>query len=289
MEIASENFMHPEDSMSDLIFESYGATRAEAVFERKKQIVQARRNLKDHQLCWACGWTTVHQMRSSYNPRIKVVLTRENMGLWALGSKYLLKDFPNDGSSPGNDYVTHRFLQSQPNSSVPLLKEMQLLSKPTDKTYLLLMSRSESKSLESIWPEVTIKQRLDLRRQMLRILRELRKFTASGAHTVDGGKISDYILGGCSVTRPLCKTIGFNTEEWFANIEEELRVGLEKIHETKDPIIIEREYQKLKSNFPKSEPYILTHGDLTLGNILVDENIQITEIIDWEHAGYYPW
>jgi aminoglycoside phosphotransferase (APT) family kinase protein len=63
---------------------------------------------------------------------------------------------------------------------------------------------------------------------------------------------------------------------------------LTKIHKTKDPTIIEKEFQKLKDNFPKPEPYVLTHRDLTLGNIMIKDD-KITAIIDWEYAGYYPW
>jgi aminoglycoside phosphotransferase (APT) family kinase protein len=44
----------------------------------------------------------------------------------------------------------------------------------------------------------------------------------------------------------------------------------------------------MKDNFPDPEPFVLTHGDLTLGNIIVKDD-KITTIIDWEHAGYYPW
>jgi hypothetical protein len=44
----------------------------------------------------------------------------------------------------------------------------------------------------------------------------------------------------------------------------------------------------MKDKFPNPEPFVLTHGDLTFGNIIVKED-KITEIIDGEYAGYYPW
>jgi hypothetical protein len=44
----------------------------------------------------------------------------------------------------------------------------------------------------------------------------------------------------------------------------------------------------LKANFPECEPYILTHGDLNLSNIIVKDD-KIQAIIDWEVAGYMPW
>jgi hypothetical protein len=44
----------------------------------------------------------------------------------------------------------------------------------------------------------------------------------------------------------------------------------------------------LQKNFPDGAPYVLTHGDLNLGNILVHDG-KIEAIIDWELAGYQPW
>jgi hypothetical protein len=87
---------------------------------------------------------------------------------------------------------------------------------------------------------------------------------------------------------PTCKSMGRTTDEWFENLEEELRSGLCLIHKTTDPIIIEEKFQQLKKNFPKSEPYVLTHGDLNLTNIIVKDD-KIEAIIDWELSGYLPW
>lgn len=42
-----------------------------------------------------------------------------------------------------------------------------------------------------------------------------------------------------------------------------------------------------KDLFDNSEPLVLTHQDLNLRNILVDENYRLW-IIDWAWAGYYP-
>ena len=53
-------------------------------------------------------------------------------------------------------------------------------------------------------------------------------------------------------------------------------------------MIIEKKFQELKRNFPKSEPYVLTHGDLNLSNIIVQDD-KIEAIINWECSGYYPW
>jgi hypothetical protein len=90
-----------------------------------------------------------------------------------------------------------------------------------------------------------------------------------GPGGVEGGELEDYIIGNCSVASPGCKKIGFNVDKWFENLKPELQVGLAKRHKTNDVAKIEEEYQKLKDNFPNSEPFVLTHGDLDFSNNLV--------------------
>jgi hypothetical protein len=125
--------------------------------------------------------------------------------------------------------------------------------------------------------------------QIANFIREIRQFTAPTAQKVDGSALDDVLIGHCLRRHPpTCAKIGHTTEEWFEGIAETLRRGLSMIHETQDPTTIEAKLQELKDNFPKSEPYVLTHGDLHTGNIIVKDD-KIEAIIDWEMAGYYPW
>ncbi|EPE35657.1 Protein kinase-like (PK-like) [Glarea lozoyensis ATCC 20868] len=293
MDFPPENVEHPELCYKGLVYVPEGEEPPEG-FEESRRGLDIENydyeNDENHELCWFCGWTSYNQRTSNYGPRIRFLQDRANTGMWALGSQLLLKDIPNDGHSPGSDFVTQQFLRNQPGLSIPLLKRMELLNEPGDKTYLLLMSRSKGIPLEAMWHTLSDEKKNDLREQMFIYLRELRQFTSPIAQTVDGRLIDDCIIGACGRSRPNCKQIGNTTEEWLESVKEELLVGLSKVHETTDAIVIEKEFQKLKDNFPDSEPYILTHGDLTLGNIMVDpEHNKITEIIDWEYAGYYPW
>ena len=45
--------------------------------------------------------------------------------------------------------------------------------------------------------------------------------------------------------------------------------------------------ENLKERLPRSEPYVLTHCDLNLGNIIVQDG-SLAGILDWEFAAYYP-
>jgi hypothetical protein len=159
--------------------------------------------------------------------------------MWALGSQLLLKYFPNDDYSPGNDFVTQEFLRSQSGLSIPLISQMELLSRPTDKTYLLLMSRAESVPLSTTWPNLSEIKESYIREQLLIYLKEPRQFTSSTAQSVDGKLLDDHIIGDCPIVRPHCKKIGSTTENWFENIAEELRSRISNVHKMKGIRFIE--------------------------------------------------
>ena len=173
--------------------------------------------------------------------------------------------------------------------TIPLVKEMQLLSKPNDTIQFTLMSRAQGVTLLSIWDTIKPEQRGAYVKQLADALVQLRQYTAPVAQKVDGSLLDDTIIGCCGRRHPpTCKKIGNTTDKWFKNMGEELRRGLSKIHKVKDPVIIKQKMLELKRNFPKGEPYVLTHGDLNLSNIIVKDD-KIEAIIDWEMAGYYPW
>lgn len=65
-------------------------------------------------------------------------------------------------------------------------------------------------------------------------------------------------------------------EAWWARVE--------KGFAEKEPAWRE----KMKTEYPgHAAPYVLTHGDLNTGNIMVHDG-HVSGIIDWEYAGYYP-
>jgi hypothetical protein len=151
------------------------------------------------------------------------------------------------------------------------------------------MSRAQGVTLDSIWSTLTPEQKSCYKDQVADVIRQLRQFTAPTAQKVDGSALDDVVISYCFRRHPpTCKKIGGTTEEWFEGIAEELRRGLSIKYNTEDPATIEAKLQELKDNFPKSEPYVLTHGDLHLSNIIVKDD-KIEAIIDWEMAGYYPW
>ncbi|PGH02012.1 hypothetical protein AJ79_07750 [Helicocarpus griseus UAMH5409] len=45
---------------------------------------------------------------------------------------------------------------------------------------------------------------------------------------------------------------------------------------------------QLLDMLPHSSSSVFTHGDIAPRNIMVDENYQITGLLDWEYSGWYP-
>jgi hypothetical protein len=183
--------------------------------------------------------------------------------------------------------MTQEFLRSQPGLDIPLVKEMRRLSEPTDKVHLVLMSRAEGETLDKAWPTLSEEEKSSIRIQLVNIIKQLRQFTAPAPQRVDGSPIDDNFIGICG-RRPSCFNVGSTTDEWFNILEDTIRNGLIEKYETKDTTFIDEKYQELKSKFPKSEPYVLSHGDLDFGNIIVKGG-KIEAIIEWEYAGYLPW
>lgn len=208
--------------------------------------------------------------------------------MWEVGSRWLIRDQPND-ETVGQDFDTQEFLRQQPGLDLPIVKEMRKLSAPTDKVQITLMSRAEGERLDMIWTTLSPEQKLNIRDQIGDAIKKWRQFTSPVAQSVKGEALNDCLIGFCAQrTAPTCKKVGRSDDEWFANIEAELRIGLSELHDTKDPSVIDEKYQELRRNFPKSEPYVLTHGDLNMSNIIVKDG-KLEAIIDWEFSGYFPW
>ncbi|KAH6694969.1 hypothetical protein BKA61DRAFT_584088 [Leptodontidium sp. MPI-SDFR-AT-0119] len=289
--IDHEDYTHPEKLYKNLLLVSGRVSEEDQVKRAGLIDMFSRSRFEDFTkktLCWSCGWTAEDEMYSSYGSRIRIHHTHGNIGIWEIGSRWMIRDQPND-LSVGNDTMTQEFLRRQPGMTIPILKEMTILSAPTDKVLLTLMTRAQGVRLDTIWNTLSTEQKANYRTQFKSCLEQLQQYTSPIAQKVDGNILDDHLIGYCRHrTSPTCKKLGRTTEEWFGNLETELRHGLSNIHKTKDPVLIDAKFQELKDNFPKPEPYVLTHSDLNLTNIIVKDD-QIEAIIDWEFAGYYPW
>jgi len=275
----------PKDLIPDAVFVPAG-TELSAEDKPKFEGVQHR---VDHdsitELCRACGWTNQHEVNTFYLPRLRIFHARQHSGLWEMGNDYVIWDRSGE-KEMNHDFITHQFLKEKRVKDIPLVEEMHQYGKSTDPYHFVVMSRAKGAPLKDVWPTASLEEKRGYVDQLVAAIRELRQFTAPYPQRVDGGPLYDNILPICGVRSP-CKFIGKTTEDWFNNMDAEMRRGLGRKYNTKDDALIDEKLKELKENFPEGAPYVLTHGDINSGNIIVNKG-KITAIIDWELAGYYP-
>ncbi|KAH4040972.1 hypothetical protein HBI64_026250 [Parastagonospora nodorum] len=283
--MAYELDFSPENLIPDMLYKPIDEVVSAEEREKLGGLTVTWARDQEKTLCRSCGWTVYNEMCSSYLSRLHIEGVRNNNGMWSMGNDWIVWDRP--GAECRNDYMTHEFLQKQGVKHIPLVKRMVEFKDEDGGFNFVVMSRARGVRLESVWPTLSTEEKNSYAQQVIAALREMRQFTAEFPQRVDGSPIFDNVIGHCE-SRKMCRDIGKTTDEWFNNIDEELREGISRKFETSDEIVIEAKLQELKQNFPDGAPYVLTHADLNLNNILVHDG-KIVAIIDWEFAGYYPW
>lgn len=221
-----EDYTHPERIYKDLIWQPGRTSLPAEIKEKRKGLLPTgtifEGDMKEEKLCWSCGWSVYNELTSCYGSRLRIYHTRGNVGIWEVGSRWMIRDEPNDASL-GCDFITQEFLRNHsPSLDIPLLKEMRTLSAPTDKVVLTLMSRAQGVGLDTIWPTLTPEQKSDYTSQLGAAIKSWRQFTSPVAKRVDGALLDDCLIGNClRRSAPTCKKIGRTTDEWFSNLEVE--------------------------------------------------------------------
>jgi len=302
--------IHPNNFVKDLILKAHESEPlTEEETKKLKLDTIPEHEMASHEvICHACGWTDYAECITSYIPRIRMECARLNSGLWSVGNKWLMWDKMTDGSL-GNDFITWKFLKEKGTKDIPILDEMIQLNEPDDPVQMTLITRAKGVPLSDIWDRISREEREGYQKQIVAAIKEMRQITSPVPCAVDGTPMIDRFIGCCGFVFQ-CNTIKNTREEWLDGLAEELKYGLSAtgdpwwmpteaymermragFREYKvpvDPAVGEAKFQKMKAWVPQSGPFVLTHGDLHLGNIIVHDG-KITAIIDWETAGFLPW
>lgn len=212
------------------------------------------------------------QISTIYASTVKCFFGHGVRGLWNIGSEYILKELPLIDTF-GDDYIgtdaaTTKFVRE--NTTIPVVEEIKYWK--DDKSHFFLMKRVPGQSLEDAWPSLSRDEQKGYAREVVGYIAELRKLTAAAPQTVEGTPVRDKLLGS---TRTSVRKIE-DKETWWAGVAEGLA--------GRSPEWIER----FKARYPKrTSHYVLTHGDLNIGNIMIHDG-HVSGIIDWEHSGYFP-
>ncbi|GKZ38433.1 hypothetical protein AbraIFM66950_010626 [Aspergillus brasiliensis] len=216
----------------------------------------------------ACGWTHDKQLQSSYDSHLKLFYTAHDHGVWSIGTDVILKERPYDGSR--NEAKALKLLASYSQNPAPELLHDWV---DQDGRYFLLQERMDGDTLETVWPTLTDLQKVAIADQVAGVCKRLQFITSPRIERVDRRACSSTLLFGDSEPHGPFRS---DAELWDA-------VSL-PLRQRSFP---QKALDSLQKRFPQYASYVLTHGDLSIGNIMVKDG-QLVGILDWEHAAYYP-
>ncbi|KAL4883885.1 kinase-like domain-containing protein, partial [Aspergillus karnatakaensis] len=221
--------------------------------------------------CIACGWTPEQQDQCFFTSHVKLFYGASKRGVWSVGSDVIMKERPDEG--PKTEVTTLKFLENYPDIPAPRVLNHWVNS---DKRYFVLQGRIHGETLEQAWPSLSDSQKTAIANQVVGVRNQLRFITSTAIQTVD--------LSPCypGLLFPDCNPHGpfhSDSELWDA-----LSLTL---HKSPTNNLSERVLENLKIRLPSCEPYVLTHCDLNLGDIMVKDG-NLVGILDWEFAAYYP-
>ncbi|OOF99121.1 hypothetical protein ASPCADRAFT_513206 [Aspergillus carbonarius ITEM 5010] len=218
--------------------------------------------------CIACGWTSAKQKQCCYSSHVKLIYGAHDRGVWSIGSDLILKERPDEG--PKAEVDTLRKLATYEDIPAPKLLRDWV---DRDGRYFVLVECMDGQTLEKVWPSLSESQKLVIADQVVQVRNQLRKLTSPSIQGVDQCPCSPALLFFDLKPRGPFHS---DAELWDA-----LTLTL------RDKSFPQKVLDNLKKRLPPCEPYVLTHCDLNLGNIMVKDG-KLVGILDWEYAAYYP-
>ncbi len=221
--------------------------------------------------CSACGWTAEQQAHCSYRSNVKLFYGLSDRGVWSLGSKFVLKERSRKRKTlePANVRLVQR------HTSIPVANVVAEWTEPADGAHLTLAERVPGMMLADAWPHMSDAAKERAAEQTAGLLQQLRPLHAPRLQSDGGGPLYDvHLFPGHG--RVPHGPFASDAELWAA-MEPALAAAPAAAR------------QRLRDRMPPGGPYTFTHGDLNDHNIMVDGAAgNVTGILDWEMAGYFP-
>ncbi|CAG8159700.1 unnamed protein product [Penicillium salamii] len=221
--------------------------------------------------CTACGWTLYQQEQCFYDSHVKLFYGASRRGVWSIGSDVILKERPDEG--PKTEVITLNYLTSHSNIPVPKILRDWV---DGDGRYFVLQERIQGQTLEQAWSSLSKEQKVNIADDVVRVREQLRSFKSTSIQNVD--------------QTPCCPSLLFSDRKPHGpfHSDNELWDAISlTLHDPPTKLFPQQALFNLKKRLSKCEPYVLTHCDLNLGNIMVKDGA-LAGILDWEFAAYYP-
>ena len=218
--------------------------------------------------------------------------------VWSLGPGLVVKEWlcPHaDGAAEAN---AARLLQDRGVSADVPVPAVQMHWKDGDWAYTV-SARLPGRPLSAVWGALPAEDRRRVAEQTARMVRRLREVESSVCCAFDGGPVGDVNLQLRSGT-PGGRGSG-GAAGSFGPLSTDDEVWEQMFKPRLDAAGVDGERQRaLRECMPPSgPPYAFTHGDLSFGNILVEEGgeqgeqgkqggVQVSGILDFEFSAYLP-
>ncbi|OJK03593.1 hypothetical protein ASPACDRAFT_39209 [Aspergillus aculeatus ATCC 16872] len=209
------------------------------------------------------------------NPNtLRLLSATGDRGVWQVGTDKILKEYPSDDALCTEGAVM-RVLAQDPKIPAPRVLHEWIDS---NRRYFILQERMRGETLQDAWPRLFQTQKKAIAAQVGQVRQRLRRLTSPCIQSVGGGACYPPYEWGF-------RTRAQGPFASDADLRAAIRSYLTGIldRELPDQIL-----DNLMSCMPASGYYVLTHGDLHISNIMVNEAGRLVGIIDWEYAAYYP-
>ncbi|KAI1412773.1 kinase-like protein [Hypoxylon sp. FL1857] len=193
------------------------------------------------------SWTPLHQKRTQYESNVKLFYSTGTHATWSLGTKYILKEHSSP-YSPRREAGNLSFVRDFTTIPVPVVKDQW--TDENGKSFSL-MTRIEGETMDKLWIVLSSEDKQRIAEQVAIYLAQLRILAVDHADDVGAGD-----------------TQWEKFSKQLVNVSDEVR-------------------EKLRSNMPVHSPYVFTHGDLAIHNIIVKDK-NFAGLIGWEYADYLP-
>ncbi|KAI2631835.1 kinase-like protein [Hypoxylon sp. NC1633] len=194
--------------------------------------------------------------------------------VWALGSRYVLKDrvyYPGSEIEVRNsDFAADR-ISGYPFPSIAH-------SWREGDRFFIMQARLDGVPLEEALPRLSQQDLQRIGHQVGQYLLQLRRYHSPQTHMLDGRPVVDRRL-----FKPLDSNLAGNNYS-VCTTDDELRNNLSRAIASR---LDNSTLNNFMSMMPSAMPFTFSHSDVHEGNIIVKQGMFVG-LIDWELAGYYP-
>lgn len=180
-----------------------------------------------------------------------------------------------------NEAMVMRHLQTHTIIPVPKIYGAWNWSNGRKERCYLLMERVPGEDLRTAWPKLKKSQRMKIAHQIATVIRKLRNVPQPPEFR---GVICSFVGG--RMDDPGLNPVWYQGNDWFDSVEDFVDELLRPIaREEHRDLAVERDVLLREQN----RRLVLTHGDLTFRNIMVDpDTASLTGIVDWTTAAFMP-